>query len=351
MNKVYTQIEGAYVFPDPEDLKTLKPDSCVVRKVGDRPCLIPLNDLKGKQVEGGRNSYSPLWGYQNDKNEPYILLNGERKNPKFCDLCRDRLNGITGNCFNTNIKPKGCSFEPSEEVKPFEIELKGWKKLRPTDVNKHSAFNTPCLSWVDFDPKTVKKNKKARIIARHLPEYQEKKVEKYCSRCIYQGTCYLNSNRVAEHCMVTEEEMIKKCTSEIRKKYGSVSEFLNLLAYGGERFSCRPQKHLQEEEWRVSQPLSRNKFLIVQPYRYFNEMKVSRKIVEKLVTPKELPEGGHEKIAALAWYYLSQYQYHRIWVSLKTGGIEVTHRTRGHYHFYRPQSFTSFNEIHYFFNR
>jgi len=351
MEKVYTQIHGTYVFPDPADLKTLKPDSCVIRKVGERPCVIPLSDLKGRQVEGGRNSYSPVWGYQNDKNEPYILLNGERKNTKFCDLCKDRLNGITGNCFNTSIKPKGCSFEPAEQVKPFQISLVGWKKLRPTDVNKSSAFNAPCLSSVDFDSKTVKRNQKIRIIARHLLEYQEKKVEKYCSRCIYQGTCYLDSNRVAEHCMVTEEKTIKKCASEIRKKYGSVEEYLDLLAFGGGRFNYRPHKHLREEEWRVAQPLSRNKFLIMQPYRYSNDTKVSRKVVEEMVIPKELPASDHERIAALAWYYLSHYQFHRVWVSIKSGGIEVTHCTRGHYHFFRCQTFTTFNEIHYFFNR
>lgn len=352
MQKVYTQIDGTFVFPKPEDLDTLKPDSCVVRKVDGKLCITPLSGLKGKAVEGGRNGYSQLWGYLKEGEEkPFLLIEGRKRELKFCGFCKDRLNGITGNCFNSNVKPNGCSFDPAEEVKPFRISLEGWKKLRPTDVNEYSGFTTPYLSAVKFDAGTVRRNRKMRVVARHLWEYQEKKIEKYCSRCIHQGTCKLTSQKVIEHCMETEEKTAQKCLTKIRRRYGTVDEFLGLLAYGGGRLMYRLRKNAEESEWRVSQPLSRKKFLIIQPYRYFMTAKVPRKVVEDRVTAKAIPSEEREKTAALAWYYLEQYQHRRLWVSPKTGGIEAAHRTHGSYYFFRRQTFTSFSEILYFFQR
>ena len=352
MKKVYTQTDGTYVFPDPEALKVLKPDSCTVRKVDEKICLIPLEDLKGKQVEDGdRHGYSPVWRYQNDKNEPYILMNGQKADTKYCNFCKDRLNGITGNCFNQTIKPNGCSFNPVDDLKPFEISMDGWKKLRAIDLNKDTPFYKPRPCSVDFNPKTIKRNKKIRLIARHLPEYQEKKVEKYCSRCIYQGTCNLNSSKVAEHCMVTEDEIIKQCLNLIRRRYGSVDEYLNLLAYSGGKFIYKPPSHVRESEWRVSQPFSKKQFEIMTPFNCYSELKVQRKFVEDLVTPIAVPEKNREKIAALAWDYLDRYHFHRLWISLKAEGIKATHHTRGANRSFRAEIFTSFNEIHYFFNR
>lgn len=352
MQKVYTKSNGAYVFPRVQDLKTVKPDSCAVRIIGDKPCVLPLGSLRGKQVEGDSyHGYSSLWGYNDDKNDPYILINGEKKRAKFCDFCQDRLNGITGNCLNKNIKPSGCSFQPVPELKPFEINLEGWKEIREIDLNTHTPFYKPHLSGIKFDPKLIKKNRKTRLIARHLPEEQERKIEKYCSRCIYQGTCTLDSRKIAEHCMVTEDVMIKQCLSNIRRKFGGVEAYLNMLAYAGGKFKYKPEGYVQESEWRVSQPFNKKQYEIIAPYNCFGDLKVTREFVEDSVKPLPLPVKNREKIAALAWYYLDRYHFHRLWISLKENGIEVTHRVHRRNHFFRPETFTSFNEIHYFFNR
>ena len=352
MKKVYTKLDKTYVFPDPANLRTLKPESCAVKIIDKKPCVIPLRELQGKQVEnGGRDDYSPVWGYQSDKNKPYILINGQKKRSKFCDFCKDRLNGITGNCLNKDIKPLGCSFQPVDELQPFEIDLGGWEKLRPIDLNRDTAFLKPSFTEIAFDPKIIKRNKKIRRIVRHLPQYQEEKIEKYCSRCIYQGTCYLRSWKVAEHCMVTEEEMVKRCLGKIRRRYGSIDEYLNMLAYGGGKLMCQPRGYVQESEWRVSQPFSKTHYEILKPFNSYSGTKVSRELVERLVTSRVIPKANREKIAALAWHYLDNYHYHRLWVSLKPEGIEATHHVGGSYRFFRAETFTSFNEIHYFFNR
>ncbi|HOW87335.1 MAG TPA: hypothetical protein PKV84_01590 [Candidatus Omnitrophota bacterium] len=352
MKKVYTQVDGAYVFPRSRDLRSLKPDSCAVRIVGEKPCVIPLQDLSGKEVENGdRHGYSSVWGYHDDKNDPYILINGAKKKAKFCDLCKDRLSGITGNCLNKSIKPSGCSFQPVEDLKPFAINLSGWRKLRPVDVNERTPFLKPYLSGVAFDPKLIKQNQKIRIIARHLPEYQERKLEKYCSRCIFQGTCYLHSHKVAEHCMVTEEETIKKCLGEIMRRFGSVHDYLGMLAYSGGRLMYKPEGYIQESEWRVAQPFDKKQYEIAKSFQGCNDLKVSRKLVEGSVTPVSIPKSNRERIAALAWYYLDRYHFHRLWISLRPEGIEATHQVYGHNRFFRAEVFTSFNEIHFFFTR
>lgn len=352
MKKIYTRLEKTYVFPNPVNLRTLKPDSCVVRIIDKKPCIIPLGELKGKQVEnGGRDDYSPVWGYQSDETKPYILINRQKKRPKFCDFCKDRLGGITGNCQNKNVKPEGCSFQPSEELKPFEINLNGWRQFRPIDLNRNTAFFKPRLDEISFDPKLVKTNKKIRHIARHLPEYQERKIEKYCFRCVYQGTCYLRSQKVAEHCMVTEEETIERSLRGIRGRFGSVDEYLKMLAYGGRKLMCKPRGYLQESEWRVSKPLSKTHYEILKPFNSCGGTKIARAVVERLVMPRAIPKANRGKVAALAWYYLDSWFARPLWISVKPGAIEVAHPVHGAYRFFRTETFTSFNEIHYFFNR
>ncbi len=352
MEKVYTEIDGTYVFPKPRDLRSLKPDSCAVRIMKDKPCVIPLKNLQGKEVENGnRHGYSCVWGYHDDKSDPYIVMNGEKKKPKFCDFCKDRLSGITGNCLNRAVKPSGCSFQPADDLKPFEINLTGWKKLRAIDLNERTPFLKPYMGGVSFDPKLIKQNRKIRMIARHLPEYQERKLEKYCSRCIFQGTCYLYSTKVAEHCMVTEEKTIKGCLVQIRRRFGNVDEYLGMLAYCGGKLTYKPEGQPQESEWRVSQPFSKKQYEIVGSYSGYSGSKAPRKLVEDSVTPVRVPTRNREKIAALAWYYLDHYPFHRLWISLKQGGIEATHQVHGHNRFFRAEVFTSFNEIHYFFCR
>jgi len=352
MRKVYTKIDKAYVFPDCANLRSLKPDSCAVKIVDKKPCVIPLGDLQGKEVEnGGRDDYSPVWGYQSGKNEPYILINGQKKRSKFCDFCKDRLNGITGNCLNKDIKPAGCAFQPVNELKAFDIDLDGWEKLRSVDLNPDTAFFRPFFTGITFDPEVIRRNRKIRRIARHLPQYQKEKIEKYCSRCIYQGTCYLRSHKIVEHCMVTEEEMTNRCLVKIRRRYGSIEAYLNMLAYAGGKVMCQPRSYVQESEWRVSQPFGKAHYEILKPFNSYSGTKIARDVVERQVTPCSVPETNREKIAALAWHYLDHYHYHRLWVSLKPEGIEATHHVRGPYRFFRAETFTSFNEIHYFFNR
>src|SRR3989338_2399049 len=351
MEKVYTKIKGTFVFPNPEDLDFLKPDSCLVRKESEKLCITPLSEVKGKPVETSGNGYHPLWGDLDEDPKPYILIDGNMRDPKFCDLCKNKLNGITGNCFDRNIAPNGCSFDPVDHVKAFQISLDGWKKLRPTDVNKFSGFYTPHINWTEFNSKTIRRNRKMRIVSHNLWEYQEKKIAKYCSRCIYEGTCCLNSQKIIKHCMVTEEETVKQCLQSIRRQYGNAEEFLRLLAYGGKKLMYRPRYRTKESEWRVAHPLKRKKFKIVQPYRYFNDGTVSSKVIEEKVIPRPVPCEDRDKIAALAWYYLKHFHYHLLWISPKLGGIEVAHPTRGSYYFFRRQTFTSFIEILYFFNR
>ncbi len=310
MKKLYTEYKGIYVLQDPGDLAALKLDSCVVSRKRHQIYIAPLENLQTKQVEDKRSSgYSdPVFGFYAAKPERFLVINGERKNSKFCDLCKDRLHGITGNCFNYGAKPGGCSFRPAKAPGKFNISLAGWKYLKPSRVNQYSPFKKPwSAEYIHLDSKIINRNKRALAARNDFWGQLEKKKAKYCARCIFKGRCYMNSMRIAERCMVTVEKTEKRSLGKIHSRFGSVEEFLNRLAYCGKEIVCRPKGEKRKTRWVVTKPVGRNKFLIRKRSRPFKRAIVSKTRIERNVVPEALPSLEREKIATFAWYFFEKY--------------------------------------------
>ncbi len=311
MKRIYTKLkEGIHVLTDPGDLTDLKLDSCVVARRKGQVYIRSLESLQTKKVEESRNSrYSdPVFEFYGEKTEKFLVINGERRNSKFCDLCKDRLNGITGNCFNHNIKPGGCSFDPAKVPGQFKISLDGWQYLRPSRVNARSPFREPwSTEYISLTSKVINRNKRAIAIRGDFWNQLHKKQEKYCSRCIFEGRCFMNSVKIAERCMVTEEKTQKNCLQKIQKRFGSVEEFLNRLAYAGKEVIFRPAGEKRKTRWLIVKPVGRNKYLIRKSYKSSKIAMVSRKRVERYVIPEALPWSEREKVATLAWYFFEKY--------------------------------------------
>ncbi|GEM_PF-2742642 len=361
-DRVYTKINGAYVLPDPGDLTELQLDSCLVAKGKGSVYAQPLETLEGKRVEAGKGEWDPVFGFESGEADRFFILNGEKKECRFCDLCKDRLNGLTGNCFDYRIKPKGCAFKPAVSPGMFRISLVGRKKLRPTAVSKDSAFHKPYYpSGVSFDKEVIRKNRKLHYARYHLWELSQKKQEKYCSRCVFEGLCRINTRKVIEHCMVTNEKTEARCLQTIRKRFGSLEEFLHLLSYAGSVIRYKPKGAKRRTKWRVSYPLNGKKFLLRKLARPFRTVEVSRRRIEKQASPKPLPLENQEHAAALALFFMEEFMINRscvwspggrlkrpFWILLKGEGIEVAHYSCGCYLRLDIVSFTSFNEIlHY----
>ncbi|HOW87336.1 MAG TPA: hypothetical protein PKV84_01595 [Candidatus Omnitrophota bacterium] len=309
MKRLYTKFKDIYVLTDPGDLTDLKLDSCVVARKGRQVYVAALESLQSKCVEDKRSSgYSdPVFGFYAAKPERFLVINGERKTVKFCDLCKDRLHGITGNCFSYGVKPGGCSFRPANALGKFNISLDGWRYLKPSRVNHYSPFKKPwSAEYIRLDSKVISRNKRAIAARNDFWNQLEKKKKKYCSRCIF-GRCRMNSMRIAERCMVTDEKTQKRCIKKIQGRFGSVEEFLNRLAFCGKEIACRPHGEKRKTKWVITKPVGRNKFLIRKRSRPFKRAVVSRARIEGNVIPGALPWEGREKIASLAWYFFERY--------------------------------------------
>ena len=118
---VYTKIDHAYVMPDPGDLAGLELDGCLVAKGKGILYAQPLETLEGKRVEAQDRESDPVFGFESGEADRLFILSGEKKQCRFCDWCKDRLNGLTGNCFDYRIKPKGCCFKPAVPPSMFQI--------------------------------------------------------------------------------------------------------------------------------------------------------------------------------------------------------------------------------------
>ncbi len=309
MKKLYTEYEGVHVLTDPGDLTDLGLDSCVVARRKGQVYVRSLESLKAKEVEDKRRSGSDsIFGFYGEKAERFLMINGERRDIRFCDFCKDRLNGITGNCFDRNIKPKGCSFDPVKKPGEFRISLDGWQYLPPSRVNKRSPFKKPwSTEYISLESKVIERNKRALKIRQNFGAELKKKQDKYCSRCIYKGLCYMDSVKIAERCMVTEDETQKRCLARIQKRFGSVEEFLNRLAYAGKEIIHRLADETRKTRWLITKPVGRNCFLVRKHYKPSKMTLVSRLKVEKNVIPDALPWMNREKIASLAWYFFEKY--------------------------------------------
>ncbi len=358
--KIYTRIRGSYVMPAPGDISILNLDSCLVGK--NKKCLFvrPLEDLAGHCAERQCHSSDPVFGLSSDESEKFLIVNGVKLTGNCCSICRDRLNGMTGNCFDYQIKPKGCIFQPLKPPAPFRIDLSGWQKIKPTDVSTMSPFAKPYSpSDASFDSKTMAQNRKMRRIRYHFWEFRSKKEEKYCSRCIYQGLCYFNCRTIAEHCMVTEEKTLKGSLSKIRSKFGSVEEFLKLLSFSGKPVYRRPPKGKRKNKWLVSRPENRRKFTLRQLNRPFEMISVSRNQIEKQVKPDPVYSGeDRDRVAALCWYFMKQFMtqwgcvsgfggrvLRPFWVTPKPGFVELIHYPYGWRLALSSLKFRSFNDI------
>ncbi|OGW81659.1 MAG: hypothetical protein A3G33_08370 [Omnitrophica bacterium RIFCSPLOWO2_12_FULL_44_17] len=363
MKKLYTKLQDIYVLNDPGDLSGLRLDSCVVAKRKGQLYVQSLECLTGKEVETGSDRWDSIFRIYSDgeKAEKSLVLGGESRSAKFCDLCKDKLNGITANCFDRNIKSKGCSFVPLKKPAEFNIDLNGWKYLAPTDANRYSPFRKPfSAEYIGLDAKTIARNKNARKVRANFRECLENKEEKYCSRCIFNGLCYMNSTKIAEHCKVlTEEKTIERCLQRIQKRFGNIEEFLQLLAYSGQEIVHRPLKASRKSRWLVSRPFGRNHFLVRKAYGPFKMTKVSRRKVEKALTPETVPLENRERIAALSWFFIEKYclngrGFYRgyrgrtirvLSVLPVTGGIEVMYYPYGWQLSRQTKIFRSFNDI------
>jgi len=362
MKKIYTEYEGIHVLTDPGDLTDLKLDSCAVARKKGRVYVRSLESLKEKEVEDKRRSGSdPIFGFYGEKVERFLIVNGERRDIRFCDFCKDRLNGITGNCFNRAIKAKGCSFDPVKKPGEFRISLDGWQYLPPSRVNQRSPFKKPWgTNYISFEGKVIERNKRALKIRQNFGAELKKKQEKYCSRCIYQGLCYMDSVKIAERCMVTEEKTQKRCLLRLQKRFGNVEEFLNRLAYAGKEIIHRAGKGNRRTRWIITKPSGRNQFLVRKYYKSSKMTLVSKRKVEKNIIPDALPWKNREKIASLAWYFLEKYcgkdqEAYRgyrgrtiriLWVLPIPRGIEVCYYPYG-WGNARPltKRFESFNDV------
>lgn len=359
---VYTKINDAYVLPDSGDLGELKLDGCLVARGKGKVYAHPLEALEGKRVEAQGSEWDPVFGFQKGEAERFFILNGEKKECRFCDLCKDRLNGLTGNCFDYRTKPKGCAFKPAIASAMFRISLNGQKQIRPTAVSTDSAFHKPYYpSGVSFDNKVIRKNRRLHRARYRLWDFSQKKQRKYCSRCIFEGLCWINTRKVIEHCMVTNEKTEARCLKKIRKRFESVEEFLRLLSYSGSEIKYKPKGAKRKTIWRVSFPFNRRKFVIRKLTRPFASAQVSFRRVEKWGTAKPLPVKNQEHVAALAWFFMEEFMFNKtcvwssggrikrpFWILLKDGGIEVAHYAFGCYLRLDMATFKSFNDIlHY----
>ncbi len=362
MNQVYTKINGAYVMPEPGDISSLQLESCVVARDKGKLFVYPISDRIDKDAERGNDSeYDAIFGSVSENSERYMIVNGQRVERKFCNFCKDRLNGITGNCFDYSVKQQGCQFKPSVHLKPFNISLTGYTKLKPSDTSRHSPFQAPdSPGEAFFDEATYRRNKKMRVVKRNLQDYAERKKKKYCSNCIYEGLCQLNTRKVVEHCMETPEKTMKESLSKVVKRFGSIQEFLTLLSYSGSVISYRPKGAKRRTKWRISRPLNRKRFVAIKTRHPWSFVELTKERVERFVRPEALPKTNHELLAALAWFFMKRYceregvarvwAYRRramrpLWILPKKEGIEVTHYPYG----YRLRQETillkSFNEI------
>lgn len=311
MEKIYTKLKDVYVMPNPGDLSGLNLDSCVVARKETKLYITPLNSLVGKRVEGVSPYYEdPFFSSQANGVEKYFVLEHEKKERSYCDLCKDRLNGITGNCQDYKMKPSGCSFDPAVDIKSFKISLKGWKKFNPGEVSTYSPFKPPHrLSEISFDLEQIEKNQKMRRIKANLGEHARKKAERYCSKCTWEGVCQLDTRKVVQHCMVPKEKTIRKCLQGIKKAFGSIEEYLSLFAYSGSDIAYKFKERKKKRRCKVVYPLNRKQFLIRTLSRPFESMKVSRNLVERRAKPGAVPIKNHEKIAILAWFFRKHYGF------------------------------------------
>lgn len=362
VNQVYTKINGAYVMPEPGDINSLQLESCVVARDKGKLFVYPIGERIDKDAERGNDfEYDAIFGSVSKNSERYMIVNGQRVERKFCNFCKDRLNGITGNCFDYKAKPGGCKFKPSVEIKPFNISLQGYTKLKPSDTSRHSPFQAPYSPGeAFFDEATYRRNKKMRVVRRNLWDYAERKKKKYCSNCIYEGLCWLNTRKVVEHCMMTHEKTMKDCLSKLVKHYGSVSEFLTLLSYSGGVISYRPKGAKRRTNWRISRPLNRKRFVAIKTRHPWSFIELTRQRVERFVRPEALPKTNHELLAALAWFFMKRYceregvtrvwayrgrTMRPLWVLPKKEGIEITHYPWGWRLRQETILLKSFNEI------
>ncbi|PIQ87523.1 MAG: hypothetical protein COV74_00180 [Candidatus Omnitrophica bacterium CG11_big_fil_rev_8_21_14_0_20_45_26] len=358
--KAYAKLGQVFVMPDPGDLEALELDNCMIRRANGRLCVAPLDGLAGKQVVQHSGGWEPVFGYFDGKLDGFGIIRGTRQEVSFCDLCRDKLNGITGNCFNDRVKPRGCSFEPAAQSAGFHIDLSGWRRLPESDVAADSPFWKPRhAEEICFDVRKIRENRKLKITRRHLWEYQKKKEEKYCSRCVFQDLCCLTTRRVVEHCMVTDDFTMRRALTRIRKRFGSVDQFLALLAYSGGELRYRPKHDKRKTGWRVARPLNREKLLLKKLSRPFRETVVSRSVVESRIQPSQVTITDPDKAAALAWFFIEKHgngwggrvhAFHGIikrplWILPKEAGIELTHYPFGRYLKRESLEFHSFNDI------
>lgn len=363
MKKLYTKAGDTYVMQDPGDLSLLNLNSCAVARKSGQLYVCPLETLNGKETETKSDSWKdPVFEFygSGEKPEKFMILGGKRSDMKFCSLCRDRLNGLTANCFDHTVKPKGCTFEPIKPLDDFQISLNGWQKVPSYQVNSRSAFRKPYSPGdISFDQKIMSRNKKALHVKADFGTCLERKKTNECAHCIYKGLCRINSMKIAERCLVTQEKTVQKCLGKITRKFGSTDQFLNLLSYSGKEMSYRAPNEKRKTKWLILAPSSPDKFTVRKAWRPWKMIQVKRTKIESELCKGPVIQENKNFIASLAWFFLEKYWNRRreayrgyrgrtiriLSVCPAREGIEATYYPYGWRLSLRTATLTSFNDI------
>jgi len=158
-----------------------------------------------------------------------IKDNNIKKINSCCWECKNKLKGIVGECiehstYNHSTTYPRCEFDFSS-LPETTIDLSNKYLIKVNNLNTTSPFlvrtdfysyysearDWDILSETEFTMKRIKSNKQLYRDKAKTSKRKKEKIEKYCSKCIFQcETRRINTINVTKKCCLTYEQAIKK---------------------------------------------------------------------------------------------------------------------------------------------
>lgn len=196
--------------------------NCIQFWLADRKIPIPANNSWRHNYESGAF-----------KTDFYLIQKGKITHYKsLCEICKDRLKGLVGECKDTDTS----SYRHNLEVCYYDLnipettmDLSNYKAISNGLLCKDNPFRQYVqMEDISFDLKNIKHNLERFRDRYKCGKLKKLKKEKYCSKCIFScDDKLIRTTNVKNKCCLTYDQALKNGFFKDIKIYNTTSIYNN----------------------------------------------------------------------------------------------------------------------------